>query len=133
MMKEALKIATRAVDDKKAQDIVALDISGVASFADYFLLCSGDSTRQIQAIADAVEEKLATAGHRPAHVEGYANAEWILLDYSNLVVHIFSRRAREYYDLERLWRDANTIDVAGLIEPAGAETLPVRRVRKRRS
>jgi len=132
-MKEALKIAARAVDDKKAQDIVALDISGVASFADYFLLCSGDSTRQIQAIANEVEEKLAAAGYRPAHVEGYANAEWVLLDYMDMVVHVFSRKAREYYDLERLWRDARSIDVAPLLEPAGKETSPVRRTRKRRN
>jgi len=132
-MKEALKIAARAVDDKKAQDIVALDISGVATFADYFLLCSGDSARQIQAIADEVEAKLAAAGCRPAHVEGYANAEWVLLDYLDMVVHVFSRKAREYYDLERLWRDARAIDVAGLLEPAGTGTAPVRRTRKRRN
>jgi len=133
MMKEALKIAARAVENKKAQDIMALDISGVASFADYFLLCSGDSTRQIQAIADEVEAQLAAAGRRPAHVEGYANAEWVLLDYLDMVVHVFSRKAREYYDLERLWRDARAIDVAGLLEPAGTETTPVRHTRKRRN
>lgn len=111
-MNEALKIAIKAVDDKKGIDIVALDISSIANFADCFLLCSGDSQRQIRAIADEVEEKLSAQGFRPAHVEGYNNAEWILLDYLNLVVHVFSKQARAYYDLERLWRDAKTIDIS---------------------
>ncbi len=133
MMDKALRIAVKAVDDKKAQDVVAMDISAVASFADYFLLCSGDSSRQIQAIADEVEEKMAANGYRPSHVEGYGNAEWILLDYFGLVVHIFSRQARAYYDLERLWRDAAALDVRKLLAPDGAETAPVRRARKRKS
>jgi len=133
MMDKALRIAVKAVDDKKAQDVVAMDISAVASFADYFLLCSGDSSRQIQAIADEVEEKMAANGYRPSHVEGYGNAEWILLDYFGLVVHIFSRQARAYYDLERLWRDATVLDVRKLLEPDGAETAPVRPARKRKS
>jgi ribosome-associated protein len=115
MMKEVLKIAVKAVDDKKAIDIVVMDISAVASFADYFLLCSGDSSRQLHAIADEVEAKLAAKGYRSAHVEGYNNAEWILLDYVDLVIHVFSRKARAYYDLERLWRDAKTLDVAQLL------------------
>ncbi|MBZ5498214.1 MAG: ribosome silencing factor [Acidobacteriia bacterium] len=132
-MNEALKIAIKAVDDKKGIDIVALDISAVATFADCFLLCSGDSSRQIQAIANEVEEKLAANGHRPAHVEGYSNAEWILMDYLDLVVHIFSKEARAYYDLERLWRDAKTIDVAKLLEQGEPEVVPVRRPRRRRS
>ena len=133
MMKEVLKIAVKAVDDKKASDIVVMDISGVASFADYFLLCSGDSSRQIHAIADEVEAKLAAKGQRAAHVEGYNHAEWILLDYVDLVIHIFSKKARAYYDLERLWRDAKTIDVAQLIQGERQEGAPVRRTRKRKA
>jgi ribosome-associated protein len=125
-MNEALKIAVKAVDDKKGIDIVALDISGVATFADYFLLCSGDSSRQIQAIADEVEQRLAANGQRPAHVEGYSNAEWILLDYLDLVIHVFSKQARAYYDLERLWRDAKTLDVPELLEPTERRTVPSR-------
>ena len=125
-MNEALKIAVKAVDDKKGIDIVALDISGVATFADYFLLCSGDSSRQIQAIADEVEQRLAAKGQRPAHVEGYSNAEWILLDYLDLVIHVFSKQARAYYDLERLWRDAKTLDVPELLEPTERRTVPSR-------
>ncbi len=131
MMNEALKIAVKAVDDKKAMDIVALDISSVASFADCFLLCSGDSQRQIQAIADEVEQQMSAQGFRPAHIEGYNNAEWILLDYLDLVVHVFSKQARAYYDLERLWRDAKTIDISKLLEPP--ETVAVRKTRKRKS
>ncbi len=132
-MNEVLKIAVKAVDDKKAIDIVVMDISAVASFADYFLLCSGDSSRQMHAIADEVEAKLAAKGYRSAHVEGYNNAEWILLDYVDLVIHIFSRKARAYYDLERLWRDAKTLDVAQLIEVEKQESAPARRTRKRKS
>jgi len=132
-MNEALKIAIKAVDDKKGIDVVALDIAAVATFADYFLLCSGDSSRQVQAIADEVEQRLAARGFRPAHVEGYNNAEWILMDYLDVVVHIFSRKARAYYDLERLWRDAKAIDVAKLLEQAEPETVPVRRTRRHRS
>lgn len=133
MMNEALKIAVRAVENKKGIDVVVLDISSVATFADYFLLCSGDSSRQIQAIADEVEEKLATNGLRPSHVEGYANAEWILLDYLDLVIHIFSKQARAYYDLERLWRDAKTLDVLQLLRQLDKETVAAPRSRKRKS
>ena len=132
-MKEVLKIAVKAVDDKKASDIVVMDISGVASFADYFLLCTGDSSRQIHAIADEVEAKLAAKGYRAAHVEGYNHAEWILLDYVDLVIHIFSKKARAYYDLERLWRDAKAIDVVQLIQGEQQEIAPARRTRKRKS
>jgi ribosome-associated protein len=119
-MKDALKVAVKAVDDKKASDLVVLDISGIASFADYFLLCSGDSSRQIQAIADEVEERLRAEGLRPTHVEGYRNAEWVLMDYVDLVVHIFSRKARAYYDLERLWRDGKRIDPEKLLSEKAA-------------
>lgn len=119
-MKDALKIALKAVDDKKGLDIVVLDVSRVATFTDYFILCTGDSSRQIQAISDEVEAKLRAEGVRPAHVEGYRNAEWVLMDYLGLVVHIFSKNARNYYDLERLWRDGKRLDVESLLEPASA-------------
>jgi ribosome-associated protein len=116
-MKEALKIAVKAVDDKKGVDIAVLDISHISSFASFFLFCSGDSSRQMQAIANEVEERLRPHGFRPNHIEGYANAEWILMDYLDLVVHIFSKRARAYYDLERLWRDGKHLDVRKLLQP----------------
>ncbi|HTY63759.1 MAG TPA: ribosome silencing factor [Acidobacteriota bacterium] len=115
-MNEALKIAVNAADDKKASDLVVLDISKIASFANYFLICTGDSSRQMQAIADEVEKRLKVTGVRPSHVEGYQNSEWILLDYMDLVIHIFSRNARVFYDLERLWRDARKMDAGAMIE-----------------
>jgi ribosome-associated protein len=115
-MNEALRIAVNAADDKKANDLVILDISKITSFANYFLLCTGDSSRQMQAIADEVEKQLKEAGIRPSHVEGYQNSEWILLDCMDLVVHIFSKNARAFYDLERLWRDAIKMDASLMIE-----------------
>jgi ribosome-associated protein len=130
-MIESLKIAINAADEKKAHDLVALDISEIASFADYFLLCTGDSSRQMQAIADEVEKRLKASGIRPSHVEGYQNSEWILMDYIDLVVHIFSKTARPYYDLERLWRDGKKLDTdkfldAKAIKPAGRRTKKVK-------
>lgn len=114
-MIDALKIAVNAADEKKAYDLVALDISGIASFASYFLFCTGDSSRQMQAIADEIEQQLKDFGIRPSHVEGYQNAEWILMDYMDLVIHIFSKSARAYYDLERLWRDGKKLDTGTFI------------------
>jgi len=111
MATETLKIAYAAADDKKAHDMVALDVSEIASFASQFLICTGDSSRQVQAIADEIEARLKEAGVRPDHIEGYRNAEWVLLDYSDLVVHVFSKTARVYYDLERLWRDAKPVSL----------------------
>jgi ribosome-associated protein len=130
-MTDALKIAVKAADDKKAHDLVVLDISKIASFADCFLICTGDSSRQMHAIADEIEAKLKVVGIRPSHVEGHQNSEWILMDYLDLVIHIFSKEARAYYDLERLWRDGNKIDAAALIQ----EKTPMKiqkRVRKPR-
>jgi ribosome-associated protein len=121
-MTDALKIAVNAADDKKAYDLVVLDISKIASFANYFLICTGDSSRQMQAVADEVEKRLKERGIRPAHVEGYQNSEWILLDYADLVVHIFSKKARIYYDLERLWRDGKKLDAGQFIEKKEPKT-----------
>lgn len=103
---EAVQQAARAALDKKAADLVLLDLHGVASFTDYFLLCTGLSTRQVQAISDSVAEQLARYGVHPSHGEGYEQGEWVLLDYLDFVVHVFSPRARAYYDVERLWRRA---------------------------
>ncbi|HWP84449.1 MAG TPA: ribosome silencing factor [Terriglobia bacterium] len=101
----------QAVQHKKAHDVVLLELTTVAGFTDYFLLCTGTSSRQVQAIADEVERRLARAGLRPAHVEGYNHAEWVLMDYVDFVVHIFSEKARSFYDLERLWRTAPRLPV----------------------
>ena len=131
-MNQVLQIALQAVNDKKGIDVVVLDISAVATFADYFLVCSGDSVRQIQAIVDEVEQKMAAHGQRPSHVEGYTNAEWVLMDYGDLIVHVFSKRARAYYDLERLWRDATILDAAALLTRSAPESAPALRPRRRR-
>ncbi len=128
-MTDALKIAVNAADDKKAHDLVALDISRIASFANYFLICTGDSSRQMQAIADEVEKRLKAFGIRPSHVEGYQNSEWILLDYADLVIHIFSKNARIYYDLERLWRDGKKLDTEQWIEKKTPKTVRHKTIR----
>ena len=105
-MTPQLREAVRAAQDRKALELNVLDLEGTCSFTSYFLICSGTSTRHTQAICDAILEKLRASGISPTHVEGYSQAEWILLDYLNFVVHIFSERAREFYDLERLWKKA---------------------------
>ena len=105
-------IAVRAAESKKAGDIKVLDLTGITSFADYFVICTGANARQVQAISDEVNLQLKhQAGELPISVEGYNQADWILADYGDLLIHIFSPRAREYYDLERLWRSAKTVEV----------------------
>jgi ribosome-associated protein len=108
---EAVKVAARAAGEKKASEMVALDLRDVASFTEFFLICTGANPRQVQAISNAVEEELRKAGRRPLHTEGYSNAEWILLDYGDLIVHVFGSASRRFYDLERLWRDAKRIEM----------------------
>ncbi len=107
----AVMIAARAATDKKATDLVVLDLREVASFTEYFLICTGASTRQVQAICNAVEEALLQSNKRPLHIEGYSSAEWILLDYGDFIVHVFGQSSRRFYDLERLWRDAPRVEV----------------------
>ena len=103
--------AVRAALDKKASDVVILDLRHTPAFTDFFVLCSGQSTRQVKAIADAVEETLRASKVRPAHVEGYDRAEWILMDYFTFIVHVFTPQTRAFYSLERLWGDAKRIEV----------------------
>lgn len=110
-IEEAALMAARAASDKKATDIVILDLRQIASFTEYFVICSGASNRQVQAISNEVEERLRKAGKRPLHIEGYSSAEWILLDYGDFIVHVFSSSSRQFYDLERLWRDAARVEV----------------------
>ena len=98
---------------KKATDVVILDLRKASAFTDYFLLASGGNQKQLVAIADAVAETLRGASLRAKHVEGYPRQEWILMDYSDFVVHIFTGRSRAFYDLERLWGGATRIEVAG--------------------
>ncbi|HEV3278274.1 MAG TPA: ribosome silencing factor [Terriglobia bacterium] len=106
-----LEEAVRAVQGRKALDLRVLNLGAVSSFTDFFVICSGTSTRHTQAICDAVVADLKKKGVLPAHVEGYTQAEWILVDYLDFVVHIFLERAREFYDLERLWRKAERVTV----------------------
>lgn len=108
--RQQVGLAVRAVEGKKGEDIVILEMDrNAGAFTDYFVLCSGTNPRQIQAIADDVEKQLAADGTRPNSVEGYNQAEWVLLDYVDFVVHVFSERARKFYDLERLWKSARRL------------------------
>lgn len=111
-------MAVRACMEKKAQDISILRLDAQASgFTDYFVICSGANPRQVEAIADEVDEKLSKAGHEPSHMEGKRQSEWVLLDYVDFVVHIFSENARKFYDLERLWKTATRVQLADLEKP----------------
>jgi ribosome-associated protein len=103
--------AVEAALDKKAFDVVVLDLRHTPAFTDFFLLCSGQNTRQVHAIADAVEEALRAARVRPNHVEGYDRGEWVLMDFFTFIVHVFTPQTREFYSLERLWGDAERIDI----------------------
>ena len=112
-------IAVRACQEKKAADIGILRLDEQASgFTDYFVICSGANPRQVQAIAEEVDQKLSATGVEPSHREGYNQADWVLLDYVDFVVHIFSESARKFYDLERLWKTAKRLQLADLEKPA---------------
>lgn len=117
-LRPEIRWAVEAAQNKQAVDITVLKLSGAVAFAEYFLLCSGRSQPQIKAISEAIEERLGREGVRLAHREGKVGAEWVLLDYGDFIVHIFSERAREYYDLERLWRNAERIDFPGRENPS---------------
>lgn len=103
---QKVREAVSAADDRKAVDLKVLHLEKVTDFTDYFIVCSGTSERQVQAIADSVQEKLRENKARPLHVEGYNRGHWVLLDYGDLVVHVFQEEPRRYYALERLWGDA---------------------------
>ncbi|MGE3955899.1 MAG: ribosome silencing factor [Vicinamibacterales bacterium] len=108
---KALTLAIKAAEDKKANDLAVLDLRKAHGFTDFFLICSGTNSRQIRAIADAIEEALAGEGEKPAHVEGYDRSEWILLDYFDFIVHVFAPDTRTFYGLERLWGNAEAVSV----------------------
>ncbi len=109
---DKVKVAVAAAEEKKAIDPVVLKLVELTAFADYFVICSGNSARQVQAIADEIEDQLKLQKVRPLNIEGYNNAEWVLMDYGSTIVHVFSENARRFYDLERLWRDAEKIDMS---------------------
>lgn len=108
--KEMAKLAIQALEDKKADDIKVIDISDVSTIADYFIIASGKNRSQIQAMCDNVDETLGRAGVSIKQTEGYKNANWILMDYGDIIVHIFDVENRLFYDLERIWRDGKEIE-----------------------
>jgi ribosome-associated protein len=108
---EVARLAANAALDKKAEDVVILDVRGLSSYADYFVVATGTSDRQVSAIADSVEGLLRKAGHRPIGVEGYSLGHWVLLDFGDVVAHVFYEEARQFYDIEGLWADARRVPV----------------------
>ncbi|MFN6964185.1 MAG: ribosome silencing factor [Pyrinomonadaceae bacterium] len=107
-----IRLALHSASEKKALDLVVLDLREIASFAEFFVIASGSNQRQVQAICDAIDERLRKEHQsRPVRVEGYASAEWVLMDYGDFIFHVFNKESREFYDLERLWRDARRVEL----------------------
>ena len=109
--KEMVKLAVQALEDKKGEDIKVIDITGVSVLADYFIIASGTNKNQVQAMVDNVDETLGRAGYEAKQMEGYTTANWVLLDYNDIIVHVFDSENRLFYDLERIWRDGKTISL----------------------
>ena len=112
--KEYCKVAIAALEDRKAEDVKVIDIQEISPVADYFVIANGTNQNQIQAMRDACEEALYKAGLKDRHIEGNSNSTWILMDYGDIIVHIFSKEDRLFYDLERIWRDGKVIDAGEL-------------------
>jgi ribosome-associated protein len=130
-LKRQVAEAITACQEKKADEIAILELEKESgAFTDYFVVCSGTNPRQIQAISDEVEERLKKSGIRPTHVEGYNQAEWVLLDYVDFVVHVFSEKSRRFYDLERLWKSAKRLELDALTTKRSRQRAP-RTARKR--
>ena len=110
------QIACKAIDDKKGQDIKVIDIHNVSVIADYFVIASGTNSNQVQAIVDNVEEQLGRAGFEAKQIEGNRNSSWILMDYGDVIVHVFDEENRLFYDLERIWRDGKELDISQFLE-----------------
>ena len=134
-LKRQVSEAILACQDKQAEDVAILELEkDSGAFTDYFVMCSGTNPRQVQAISDAVDERLEALGLRVTHSEGYRQAEWVLLDYVDFVVHVFSEKARQFYDLERLWKSARRLDPAELLakpkarKPATAKTTAAKTI-----
>lgn len=113
--KEMVKIAISALEEKKAENIRVIDISKVSVLADYFIIAEGKNRNQIQALTDSVEKDLGKAGAVPKQIEGYESANWILMDYADIIVHIFDNENRLFYDLERIWRDGVCVDAKDFV------------------
>lgn len=113
--KEMAKKAVESLEEKKSVDVRVIDISGVSTIADYFIIGEGTNRNQVQALADEVEEQLGRVGVNPKQIEGYATANWILMDYRDIIVHIFDSENRQFYDLERIWKDGKEIATTDLV------------------
>ena len=120
---ERITKALQAAAEKKAIDLVVLDLREIASFTDYFVITSGANERQVQAISDEVFETLKKAGTPAARVEGYKSAEWILLDFGDFIFHVFDEKARKFYDLERLWRESKRVELPGELASQASSSL----------
>ena len=116
--KEMALAAAKALDSKKGRDIKVLEIDKITTLADYFVICSGGSNTQINALGDEVEKELTLAGEEPLHREGYRGGTWVLLDYGCVVVHIFNDEARKFYSLEHLWADGEEVDLSAILPHA---------------
>ncbi|MDD5935123.1 MAG: ribosome silencing factor [Clostridiales bacterium] len=112
--KEMVRLAYKALDDKKAEDIKVIEIGNISVIADYFIIANGTNSSQVDAMVSAVEEELGRAGFEPKRIEGLHDSGWVLMDYGDIVVHVFSKEDRLFYDLERIWRDGKVIDGADL-------------------
>jgi ribosome-associated protein len=131
-LKKQVSEAISACQEKKADEITVLELEqGSGAFTDYFVVCSGTNPRQIQAISDEVELRLKRAGLYPNNIEGYKEAEWVLLDYFDFVVHVFSESARKYYDLERLWKSAKKLELKDLVAKSRKRAVTGKPARKR--
>ncbi|MEJ7617207.1 MAG: ribosome silencing factor [Pyrinomonadaceae bacterium] len=126
VLDDRLLLALHAASDKKAMAMVVLDLREIANFTDFFVITSGANVRQVQAISDEIEDQLKKHGTRPQRIEGYNGAEWVLLDYGDFVVHIFESKARQFYDLERLWRDAGRVALPPELAAGGENYLDAR-------
>ena len=112
--KEMARIAYHALDEKKGEDIKVIDIAGVSVLADYFIIANGTNESQVRALVDNVEEELHKAGYSVKQREGYGSGKWVLLDFGDIIVHVFDKENRLFYDLERIWRDGKAIDIQSL-------------------
>ena len=123
VVKAELAIAVKACQEKKAEDISILRLDAASGLTDYFLICSGSNPRQVEAIAEGVDEHLSKAGVEPSHIDGRRSESWVALDYGDFMVHVFSESARKFYDLERLWKTATKVDPAELLKPAAKKAV----------
>ena len=112
--KKMAAMAVEALEDRKGMDVVVIDISEISTLADYFIIAGGSNINQVQAMADSVQERLGRVGHMTKNVEGYEAGNWVLLDFGDIIVHVFDKENRLFYDLERIWRDGKVIDKSEL-------------------